>query len=148
VSASKLRNDPLLPPEEAFAYRCLARFGITPESSAREVLDASFEMSPEELRDERINRAWESLRSSRTRLELDFFLLDLAATAPPPTASSGEPLPALPWKLVLDLSQAQPLPPPAAAAGEKAFTPPLELPAGSPAFRGAGTPPVPQENER
>ena len=49
--------DRLLVSEDDLPYRALAHLGIKPDSTAREVLDASFDMTPEDARDGRINVA-------------------------------------------------------------------------------------------
>jgi|HubBroStandDraft_3_1064219.scaffolds.fasta_scaffold03777_2 hypothetical protein len=124
----------LLPAEEASAYRLLGRFGITPLSPARAVLDVTFEMRPEELQDPELNRAWESLRTPRTRLELDFFLLDLPqdgepSPGPAPAlAPAAEPpeLP-LPRQLLAALARAEPPALPGEAPAEEPFDPPPAL---------------------
>ena len=86
---------PGLPWDGPFPYLLLARFGITPGSTAAQVLDASFDMA-DALADPKINDAWESLRLCRNRLFLDFFCSELphdAATAGPPDGGPVRPLP-------------------------------------------------------
>ena len=98
---SAARRPPL---EETMPYERLAAFGVAPESAAREVLDASFEMTPAQLADPELRGAWEDLRTSRTRLFVDFFLVDLPDEA---TAAGGAdaaaPLP-LPWAFLQRLA--------------------------------------------
>lgn len=60
----------------------MRRFGITPNSTATEVLDASFAMTPEQSANSSINDAWEALRITKTRLLADFFCLNLPAPGP------------------------------------------------------------------
>jgi hypothetical protein len=118
----------LLPDEEASAYRLLGRFGITPLSPARAVFDVTFEMRPEELSDPELNRAWESLRTPRTRLELDFFLLDLADGGEPGPAPAAEPPELLlPRQLLAALARAELPALPGAAPAEERFDPPPAL---------------------
>ncbi len=89
--------DRLLVSEDDLPYRALAHLGIKPDSTAREVLDASFDMTPEDARDGRINAAWESLRSSRRRLVVDFFGYRLPEEPPPEPVSDPGLIPPLPW---------------------------------------------------
>lgn len=86
---------PGLPWDGPFPYVLLARFGIIPESTAAQVLDASFDMA-DALSDPQTNDAWESLRLCRNRLFLDFFCAELpddAATAVPSGRAPVRPLP-------------------------------------------------------
>lgn len=100
-----LRHDRLLVWDGELPYRTLARLGITPESTAKQVLDASFDMTPDDLRDDRVNAAWESLRSSRRRLIVDFFAYLLPEEPPPEAAPGPGPMPALPWAALRDIAE-------------------------------------------
>jgi hypothetical protein len=118
-----LRPEPLVPWDGDFPYLVLARFGLTPRSTAREVLDASLDMTPEDLADERVNGAWESLRTTRSRLLLDFFCPALPAEPPPAPRPAGA-APPLPWDYFQALAEAWPEVETAAGS-----VPPVELPA-------------------
>ena len=85
---------------QAPSYRLLARFGITPASSACEILDVSFDLTPADLRDKALVEAWESLRSARGRLLVDFLSLDLPAEPASVPLPEGKHLPPMPWALV------------------------------------------------
>jgi hypothetical protein len=71
-----------IPWDGGFPYRVLARFGVSPASTGRQVLDVSYDMTPEELSDPSVTAAWESLRTARGRLLVDFFCPELPAPAP------------------------------------------------------------------
>ncbi|MFC1660759.1 hypothetical protein ACFL3S_04720 [Gemmatimonadota bacterium] len=94
--------DPMVPWDGDHPYRVMSAFGVTPDSNAQEVLDASYDLpddSPE------VNRAWESLRQARKRLQADFFLYDLPPEpAPAPRSDRGEP-PPLPWEFLHGLAR-------------------------------------------
>jgi hypothetical protein len=86
--------------DRTLPYRLLAKFGIKPGSSAREVLDASYEMTPDDLQNSAVQDAWESLRITRSRLLVDFFCLDLPAEPASLPLAEGKPLPPMPWPLL------------------------------------------------
>jgi hypothetical protein len=93
--------DPMIPWEGDHPYRVMSVYGIGPESTARAVLDAHYDLpddSPE------LNRAWESLRQVRRRLQADFFLYDLPPEpAPAPSTTGREPPP--PWGFLHSLAR-------------------------------------------
>jgi len=118
---------PGLPWDGPFPYVLLARFGITPDSTAAQVLDASFDMA-DALSDPQTNDAWESLRLCRNRLFFDFFctgLPDDDATAVPP---EGVPVRPLPRGFLVTLAQWVPDPSDAPTGRDAApFDPPDTL---------------------
>jgi len=86
-------------------YALLARFGVARDSTIARVLDASYEMTPEELATPAINEAWEALRTIRQRVHVD--LLDPALPpGPPAAASTFEPY--VPWRLLAELAAPDP----------------------------------------
>jgi len=95
---------PGLPWDGPFPYVLLARFGITPNSTAAEVLDASFDMA-DALSDPPTNDAWESLRLCRNRLFLDFFCTDLPDDAAPAVPRDGAPVRPLPRSFLESLAR-------------------------------------------
>lgn len=88
------RFDPMLPWENGNPYVLLAGCGVRPNSTLAEVLDASYELPPN---DEAANRAWENLRTVRKRLTVDFFAYTLRPA--PFDAPVPEPHP-LPYALL------------------------------------------------
>ncbi len=64
-----------------FPYDALAPAGITPESSMREVRDASFDLMARGLMSSEVRQAWDELRTVDRRQVVDFLLypVDLAA---------------------------------------------------------------------
>ncbi len=101
--------DPALPWEGEFPYRVLRRFGITPDSPADAVQDASFDMSASDLADAAVNLAWEKLRVPRRRLVIDFFCYALPPEASPaPEAEKRADDYPLPWTFVRTLAQTPP----------------------------------------
>jgi hypothetical protein len=73
------------------AYERMARFGLGPASSARDVKDASFAMTPEDERDPAVALAWEDLRLTARRLAVDLWSLEIPASGPvPPTIPPRE----------------------------------------------------------
>ena len=103
----RLWPDPEVPWDGPRPYAELARFGLGPNSTLQQVLDASFDMSADDLSDEKLNSSWETLRSTRARLLVDFFCVDL----PPPAEEDGTafvgPRP-VPLKLMDDLAATLP----------------------------------------
>jgi len=92
----------MIPWDGGHPYQVMSAFGVTPDSSSREVLDASFDLpddSPE------VNRAWESLRQVRKRLQADFFLYDLPPEPAPAPRAHGGGAPPLPWPFLHGLSR-------------------------------------------
>lgn len=81
-------------------YHVLARFGLTPRSSAREVLDASYDMTADDLGDPVIAAAWTRLRVTLTRLVADCFWIDSSTPSgsllPSPSARDRVSV-AIPW---------------------------------------------------
>jgi hypothetical protein len=67
-------KDPLTKWDGLFPYDALAPVGITPNSSMREVMDASFELMVQGLMTPEIRAAWDELRIKQKRLFVDFFL--------------------------------------------------------------------------
>jgi hypothetical protein len=64
-----------------FPYDALAPVGVTPHSSLREVLDASFELMARGLMTPEVREAWDRLRDPQKRQFVDFFLYPLDAAA-------------------------------------------------------------------
>lgn len=87
------------------AYAVLARFGVTPDSSIAQVLDASFEMSPADHASPAVNEAWESLRTVRQRILIDLFDPTLPP-APPALAPAADTH--IPWQLLAELATPDP----------------------------------------
>jgi hypothetical protein len=106
----RLTWDRLLAWDGAHPYEAMHRFGITPSSSAREVLDASFDMTPDDLRDAALNQAWELLRRPASRLLVDFFCYHLPEPAAPRGVAQAGDAPALPlpWAFLHALAFAAP----------------------------------------
>ncbi|MBN1418054.1 MAG: hypothetical protein JXP34_04720 [Planctomycetes bacterium] len=101
--------DPRIAWEGAFPYEALRGFGIRPESSCAEVLDASFRIPPDALRDPEVNVSWETLRTPRKRLLVDLFCFELPPEAPAACGSEDGPAPAaLPWRYLRGLAGACP----------------------------------------
>jgi hypothetical protein len=73
-------KDPLLRWSGRFPYEVLADAGITPESTMREILDASFDLMARGQMTAEARQAWDELRLVSRRLVVDFFLY----TADPP----------------------------------------------------------------
>ena len=67
-------KDPLTKWDGLFPYDALAGVGITPESSMREVMDASFDLMAQGLMTPEMRQAWDELRFTQRRLFVDFFL--------------------------------------------------------------------------
>ncbi len=67
-------KDPLTRWDGLFPYDALAPVGITPESSMKEVMDASFELMAQGLMTPEVRKAWDELRNKQRRLLVDFFL--------------------------------------------------------------------------
>lgn len=103
LKKAKTSVPPGLPWDGPFPYVLLARFGITPNSTAAQVLDASFDMA-DALSDPQTNDAWESLRLCRNRLFLDFFCSDLPDDATPVPAG-GDPVRPLPRRFLETFAQ-------------------------------------------
>lgn len=76
-------KDPLLRWSGPFPYEALALAGITPDSTQRHILDASFDLMAEGLMTPERRQAWDELRLVSRRLVVDFFLypVDLPAAA-------------------------------------------------------------------
>ena len=100
--------DPALPWDGDFPYEVLRRFGVTPDSPADAVQDASFEMTPEDLADANVNLAWEQLRVPRRRLLIDFFCYQLPPEAPAADQTAAAAYYPLPWAFVRKLAQTPP----------------------------------------
>ena len=81
MTPMRMPIDPLLPWDGQFPYLVLQPFGITPDSTSTEILDLSYVLTPEQNNDPIINRAWDALRITKTRLVADFFCLDLPDAA-------------------------------------------------------------------
>jgi hypothetical protein len=64
-------------PDGVFPYDALASVDVTPQSSLREVRDASFELMARGLMTPEVRAAWDSLRDCQRRLFVDFFLYQL-----------------------------------------------------------------------
>lgn len=67
-------KDPLAEWAGPTSYDVLAVTGITPDSSMREVLDASFDLMERNLMEPEVRAAWDHLRLKQRRLFVDFFL--------------------------------------------------------------------------
>ena len=74
-------KDPLTQCDGPFPYDVLAAAGITPESSMKEVMEASFDLMSQGMMTPEVRRAWDELRLTPRRLFVDFFLyqVDLMA---------------------------------------------------------------------
>lgn len=74
-------KDPLTKWDGLFPYDALNAVGITPASSMKEIMDASFELMVQGLMTPEIRQAWDQLRFPEKRLFVDFFLyqVDLPA---------------------------------------------------------------------
>jgi hypothetical protein len=74
-------KDPLTTWDGLFPYDALASVGITPASSMKEILDASFDLMAQGLMTSEVRQAWDQLRFPEKRLFVDFFLyqVDLPA---------------------------------------------------------------------
>lgn len=70
-------RDPAARGSGADAYDMLAAAGITPHSSAGEVLDASFELMARGLMTVEVRQAWDELRAVERRLVVDFFYYEV-----------------------------------------------------------------------
>lgn len=69
--------DPAARGNGADPYDALAPAGITPYSSAAEVLDASFELMERGLMTPEVRQAWDELRAVGRRLVVDFFYYEV-----------------------------------------------------------------------
>jgi hypothetical protein len=67
-------RDPCLRWPGCFPYDALAPAGITPGSTQREVLDASFELMAQGRMTAEARQAWDELRRVPRRLAVDFLL--------------------------------------------------------------------------
>lgn len=67
-------KDPLLRWSGPFPYDALAPAGITPDSTTREILDASFDLMVQGRMTPEVRQAWDELRRVPQRLVIDFFL--------------------------------------------------------------------------
>jgi hypothetical protein len=67
-------KDPLAQWEDVFPYDALSSVRITPTSSAKEIMDASFELMEKGQMTPQLRQAWDDLRITRRRLLVDFFL--------------------------------------------------------------------------
>lgn len=56
-----------------FPYDVLAPFGLTPESSAQQILDASFDLMASHALTPAVRAAWDAVRNPENRLLLDLF---------------------------------------------------------------------------
>jgi hypothetical protein len=70
-------RDPAARGNGAGPYDALAPAGITPHSSAAEVLDASFELMARGLMTPEVRQAWDELRAVERRLVVDFFYYEI-----------------------------------------------------------------------
>lgn len=70
-------KDPAARWEGEYPYDALAPVGVTPASTAREILDASYELMARCLMTSSVRRAWDELRAPDRRLVVDFFLYDV-----------------------------------------------------------------------
>lgn len=67
-------KDPLTDWDGIFPYDALACVGITPYSTMKEVIDASFELMAQNRMTPEVRAAWDHLRIKQKRLLVDFFL--------------------------------------------------------------------------
>lgn len=106
--------DRFLPWEGGFPYRVLEPFGLHPNSTSKAVLDASYDMTPEDLANTSVNASWEALRLARERLLVDFFCYDLPAPAArEPQTTTELPVPlALLERLTAEWPEGPRIPPP------------------------------------
>jgi hypothetical protein len=95
--------DPILLELERCPYGPLARIAITPDSSARAVLDASFRLPPDQWSNRKITVPWDQLRNHRTRLVADFLLYELPAEAAAEQVDGSVRPVALPRELLADV---------------------------------------------
>jgi len=70
-------KDPATRWDGTFPYDALAPAGITPGSSAKEILDASYELMARCLMTPVVRRAWDELRAPDRRLVADFFMYEV-----------------------------------------------------------------------
>ncbi len=70
-------KDPLTRWQGPFPYDLLAPVGITPQSSLKEVMDASYDLMAQGLMTPDVRAAWDKLRHTSERLVVDFFLYDI-----------------------------------------------------------------------
>jgi hypothetical protein len=68
-------KDPLTKWEDGFPYDLLARVGITPGSTMREIREASFALMLQGGMTPEIRKAWDALRRPEQRLVADFFMI-------------------------------------------------------------------------
>jgi hypothetical protein len=92
--------DPALQWEGPFPYAVLARLGVSPQSTASQILDASYAIVAEAATDQQLNDAWESLHLTSRRLFADFFCYEIDDPAP---AVSAEGIDVVPWSLIESL---------------------------------------------
>jgi hypothetical protein len=71
-------KDPLTTWDGLFPYDALAPAGITPDSSMKEIMDASFDLMAQGLMTPEIRAAWDELRIKQKRLLVDFFLYPIS----------------------------------------------------------------------
>ena len=67
-------KDPLTDWDGTFPYDALACVGITPDSTMKQVIDASFELMAQNRMTPEVRAAWDHLRIKDKRLLVDFFL--------------------------------------------------------------------------
>lgn len=89
MTGRRLLLDPLLPWEGPFPYHTMARFGIGPETASRDIVEATFQMSPDDLHDPTTNAAWQALRTTRSRLLVDLFCHGLPPIPDPAVRPRG-----------------------------------------------------------
>lgn len=86
-------KDPALRWPGRFPYDALAEVGITPASSQKEVLDASFELMARGAMSSELRTAWDELRIVERRLVVDFLLYDVDLVGAPSATLPKEPEP-------------------------------------------------------
>jgi hypothetical protein len=111
------------------AYERMARFGLGPDSSARDVKDASFAMTPQDERDPAVALAWEDLRLPARRLVVDLWALELPPAGPVSPAAPPRDRRSLPVALLVALAAdlppvPEPAGPPPALLAEPVALPP------------------------
>lgn len=82
-------KDPLTTWNGLFPYDALAPIGVTPASSMRDIMDASFDLMAQGLMTPEVRQAWDELRFTQRRLLVDFFLYQVDLPTEIAQASAG-----------------------------------------------------------
>lgn len=70
-------KDPQAGRDGCFPYDVLAKVGISPKSSMKEILDASYQLMEQGRWTPEVRRAWDELRMVERRLGVDVLLYDV-----------------------------------------------------------------------